>query len=58
MYVLLISDLHFQIPYSLLKLSTGLAIAAFIAWKLTVSNAIINAPTPATTKTHQLTVIR
>ncbi len=38
--------------YSVLKLFTGLAIAAFIAWKLTVSNVIKRAPNAETTKTH------
>ena len=40
--------------YSVLKLFTGFATAAFIAWKLTVINAIpnvINMPKP---KIHQL----
>ena len=32
--------------YSVLKLFTGFAIAAFIAWKLTVINVIANAPIP------------
>lgn len=31
---------------------TGFAIAAFIDWKLIVNNAISNAATPATIKTH------
>lgn len=44
--------------YSLRKLSTGLATAAFIAWKLTVSNAINKAETPASTNIHQLIFIR
>src|ERR1700694_2098683 len=44
--------------HSVLKLFTGFAIAAFIAWKLTVSKAINKAPIPATPKTHQLMVIR
>ena len=39
--------------YSVLKLLTGLAIAALIAWKLTVSKAIIIAKNPATKKTSQ-----
>ena len=43
--------------YSVLKLFTGFAIAALIAWKLTVSNAINNARSPATRKTVQLILI-
>lgn len=38
--------------YSVRKLLTGFAKAAFIAWKLTVSDAINKAKTPANTKTH------
>ena len=38
--------------YSLLKLFTGLATAAFIAWKLTVINAINADIHPAITNTH------
>jgi hypothetical protein len=57
---LMMSDLHFQIAklpncqiaYSVLKLFTGFAIAAFIAWKLTVINVIINAPNPEKIKTQ------
>ena len=37
---------------------TGLAIAAFTAWKLTVNMAINKAITPAKTKTHQPIFIR
>src|SRR4030095_6654434 len=40
--------------HSVRKLFTGLASAAFIAWKLTVSNAIANAATIAPPKIHQL----
>ena len=36
------------------KLFTGLAIAALIAWKLTVKKAISKAETPAAAKIHQL----
>src|SRR5687768_2198487 len=43
--------------YSVLKLFTGLAIAAFIAWKLIVNNAINNAIAPAAANTHQLILI-
>ncbi len=43
--------------HSVLKLSTGFAIAAFIAWKLTVSNAINIAATPAIKNIHQLILI-
>ncbi|MEJ7829990.1 MAG: hypothetical protein WKF91_17405 [Segetibacter sp.] len=39
--------------YSVLKLLTGLAIAAFIAWKLTVITAISKASNPAVANTHQ-----
>ena len=39
--------------YSLLKLLTGFITAAFIAWKLTVANAISNAEQPARAKIHQ-----
>ena len=48
---------HFQIDYSILKLFTGFAIAAFIAWKLTVINAINIAIIPATRNIHQLIAI-
>ena len=44
--------------YSVLKLFTGFAIAAFIAWKLTVINAINTATNPANTNTHQLILVR
>ena len=44
--------------YSVLKLFTGLAIAAFIAWKLTVHRAINIAPAPAAKNIHQLIEIR
>ena len=40
---------HYHILHSVLKLFTGFAIAAFIAWKLTVINVIAIAT--ATTKT-------
>jgi hypothetical protein len=43
--------------YSLLKLFTGFATAAFIAWKLTVDNAIKMATMPAIKNIHQLMVI-
>src|SRR5687768_18236676 len=39
--------------YSVLKLFTGLASAAFIAWKLTVINAINMAAVPAITNAVQ-----
>ena len=39
--------------YSVLKLFTGLAIAAFIAWKLTVIKVITIAPSAAAPKIHQ-----
>ena len=38
---------HFSRLHSVLKLFTGLAIAAFSAWKLTVINAISIAVIPA-----------
>lgn len=38
--------------YSVRKLFTGLAIAALIAWKLTVIMVMINAPSAAITNTH------
>jgi len=38
--------------YSVLKLFTGFANAALIAWKLTVISAISNAIDPATANTH------
>lgn len=43
--------------HSVLKLFTGLAIAAFIAWKLTVSNVIANAPNPDTINIHNDMVV-
>ena len=43
---------NFQIDYSVLKLFTGFARAAFIAWKLTVTSVITNAPTPDATNVH------
>jgi len=39
--------------YSVLKLFTGFAMAAFMAWKLTVINAINNAANAAIPNTHQ-----
>ena len=38
--------------HSVLKLFTGFAIAAFIAWKLTVNKVITNAPAHAAAKIH------
>jgi hypothetical protein len=60
MYDFVISDFssqifkvpHCQIDYSVLKLSTGFAIASLIAWKLTVITAIMIAIKPATKKIH------
>jgi hypothetical protein len=43
--------------YSVLKLFTGLAKAAFIAWKLTVINVITSAPRPDTINTHHEIVV-
>ena len=44
--------------HSVLKLFTGFAIAAFIAWKLIVINAIANATIVVIAKTIQLIFIR
>lgn len=44
--------------YSLLKLLTGLAVAALIAWKLTVSKAITNAPVAGRANIHHAIVVR
>jgi hypothetical protein len=41
-----------MIFYSVLKLLTGLATAAFIAWKLTVISVIARAPRPDKPKIH------
>ena len=41
------------LTYSVLKLFTGLATELFIAWKLTVINAISIASTPAAVNIHQ-----
>lgn len=46
------------INHSLLKLFTGFAIAAFIAWKLMVASAIIIEASPPTTNNHQLILMR
>src|SRR5438045_3628051 len=43
-----------QTFYSVLKLFTGFATAAFIAWKLIVSRAMLKAAMAAIPKTHQL----
>src|SRR5690242_19731254 len=43
--------------YSLRNASTGFAMAAFIAWKLIVINAMSNAPTAAIINANQLIVI-
>ena len=37
---------------------TGLAMAAFIAWKLTVINEMMTDKKPANAKTHQLILTR
>ena len=42
------------VVHSVLKLFTGFATAAFIAWKLIVNNAISNAAQAAAINTHQL----
>gem|GEM_PF-2219811 len=44
--------------YSVLKLFIGFINAAFIAWKLTVINAIATAVNAAATNIHQLIVVR
>ena len=44
--------------YSAFKLLTGFAIAAFIAWKLTVNKVMNKAPPIATAKIHQLISVR
>ena len=61
MYDLMSSDLflsrltiHHSRFYSVLKLFTGFAIAAFIACRHTVSNAIKRAIAPAITNTHHV----
>ena len=43
--------------YSVLRLFTGLAIAALIAWKLTVNKVIVTAANAASTNTCHLIVI-
>jgi hypothetical protein len=48
----------FPIFYSVLKLFTGFATAAFIAWKLTVINAINITNTPPDANNHQLNEMR
>ena len=52
---------HFQIiklSHSVLKLFTGFATAALIAWKLTVSKVISKAPAPADAKIHHDNAVR
>ena len=51
-YFQLINSFEVQQFHSVRKLFTGVAIAAFIAWKLTVTNAINMAIIPASTNTH------
>ena len=46
------------IIHSVRKLFTGFAIAAFIAWKLTVINAINITNIPAEVNNHQLREMR
>ena len=46
------------INHSVLKLLTGFALAAFIAWKLIVAKAITTASNPAAKNIHQLILIR
>ena len=58
-FLILFQKIIFLIShYSLLKLFTGFATAASIAWKLTVINAITIASTPATMNIHQLIFMR
>src|SRR5437762_13248890 len=45
---------NYSRSHSVLKLFTGFAIAAFIAWKLTVISAINNVNNPHAAKSHQL----
>ena len=44
--------------YSVRKLFTGFAIAAFIAWKLIVANAITIAASPPAANNHKLMLMR
>lgn len=54
LYIFTFAHLHiFTFDYSVLKLFTGFAIAAFIAWKLTVTNATMQAAIAAMPNTHQ-----
>ena len=46
------SRLTIYVCHSVLKLFTGFAIAAFIAWKLTVARVIIIAPKPVAINIH------
>jgi len=45
---------HTTENYSFRKLSTGVAVAAFMVWKLIVINAMNKAIKPAIANTHQL----
>src|SRR5664279_2915142 len=49
-----VSPFTSHISYSVLKLFTGFAIAAFIAWKLTVINAMMIEAIPPIRNSHQL----
>ena len=51
------AEIVVQTIYSVRNDFTGLATAAFIAWRPTVSKAIINTPTPAKANIHQLIFI-
>jgi len=51
------AEIVVQTTYSVRNDFTGLATAAFIAWRPTVSKAIINTPTPAKANIHQLIFI-
>ena len=58
MYDLFVSDFHISLFYSVLKLFTGFAIAAFIAWKLTVVMANKTVAKATTAKTFHVIVVR
>jgi hypothetical protein len=58
MYDLIAFLFHFSIIYSVRKLFTGFAIAAFIAWKLTVAKAMKTTINATKANSHQLMVMR
>ena len=53
-----VSPFTSHVLHSVLKLFTGFAIAAFIAWKLIVVNAIAIEASPPATNNHQLMLMR